>query len=107
MQTHNKTHAGLLALILMVAGCAEWNSHPVVVERNFGKAVSGMVQNQTLYPEHGQDDTPILTMDGQKAETGIRAYRDFPNSIRNGHLEDAKNGVNFDVKNVGSGSGGY
>lgn len=105
MQAHNKCNAGLLSLILMMVGCAEWNSHPVVVQQNFGKAVNNMVQNQTLYPEHGQDDTPILTMDGQKAQGSIRAYRDIPYSIRDGHLEDAKNGVNFDVKNVGASTG--
>ena len=65
---------GLLFLTLMT-GCAEWNSHPVVVEENFGHAVNNMVKNQTLYPEHGQNDHPILSMDGQKAEAVIKAYR--------------------------------
>jgi hypothetical protein len=108
MQTLNKGIAmqgvtGLLLLTLMT-GCAEWNSHPVVVEQNFGNAVNNMVKNQTLYPEHGQNDNPILSMDGQKAEGVIKAYRETPNSINKGHLEDAKKGATFNVKNVGSGS---
>jgi hypothetical protein len=34
-----------------------------------------MVKNQTLYPEHGQNDNPTLGMDGQKAQGIINAYR--------------------------------
>ena len=58
-----------------------------------------MVKNQTLYPEHGQNDpTPIsCQMDGQKAQAVIDAYRQPAKEP----LEKAKQGVNFDVKNVG------
>jgi hypothetical protein len=65
---------GLLLLTLLTA-CAEWNSHPVVVDQNFGRAYHNMVKNQTLYPEHGQNDKPTLGMDGQKAQGIINAYR--------------------------------
>ncbi|MDD5322803.1 MAG: hypothetical protein PHD43_19765 [Methylococcales bacterium] len=88
---------GLLFLTLMT-GCAEWDSHPVVVQQNFGNAVNNMVKNQTLYPEHGQNDHPILTLDGQKAQTVIKAYRQPAKDP----LEQAKEGVTFDVKNVGA-----
>ncbi len=104
MQTLNKgitmlLVAGLLFLTLMT-GCAEWNSHPVVVQQNFGRAVNNMVKNQTLYPEHGQNDNPILTLDGQKAQGIIRAYREPAKEP----LEASKKGAKFDVKNAGSSS---
>jgi hypothetical protein len=104
MQTLNKGNTmqilrGFLFLTL-VTGCAEWNSAPVVVEQNFGRAANNMVKNQTLYPEHGQNDHPILSMDGQKAETVINAYR----SPAKESLDKAKEGVTFNVKNVGGGS---
>ncbi len=82
----------------LVTGCAEWNSHPVVVQQNFGNAVNNMVKNQTLYPEHGQDDEPVLGLDGQKAAGVIRAYRQGASKS----LEDAKQGPSFDVRNVGN-----
>jgi hypothetical protein len=89
-----------MAFLTLMTGCAEWNSHPVVVQQNFGNAVNNMVKNQTLYPEHGQNDNPILGLDGQKAQTVIRAYRMPASEL----LDESKRGVNFDVKNVGSGS---
>jgi len=94
MQTLNK--AGLLLLTLMT-GCTEWNSHPVVVEQNFGNAVRNMVKQQTLYPENGQDDKAILTLDGRKAETVIRAYREGSSE----KIEQGKEGVVFDPGIVG------
>jgi hypothetical protein len=66
--------AGILFSTLMT-GCAEWNSHPVVAEQNFGHAVNNMINNQTLYPEHGQNDDPTLGLDGQRAEGIIKEYR--------------------------------
>jgi len=101
MQTLNKGIVmqgvtGLLFLTLMT-GCAEWNSVPVVVDENFGHAFNNMVKNQTLYPEHGQNDHPIMTLDGQKAQTVINAYRQPAKDP----LEKAKQGVTFDVQNVG------
>lgn len=90
---------GFLLLTLM-SGCAEWNSAPVVVQQNFGRAVNNMVKNQTLYPEHSQAVNATLGLDGQKAQTVINAYR-APASER---LEDAKKGVKFDVGNVGGNS---
>jgi TolA-binding protein len=88
--------AGILFLTL-ITGCAEWNSHPVVVQQNFGNAVNNMVKNQTLYPEHGQNDEPILGLDGQKSQTIIRAYRESASE----KLDKAKQGPSFDVRNVG------
>ena len=85
---------GLLLLTLMT-GCAEWNSVPVVVDENFGRAYHNMVKNQTLYPEHGQNDDPSLSLDGQKAEGIIKSYR----SGTSKKLESAKEGVNVDIKN--------
>ncbi|MDD4905334.1 MAG: hypothetical protein PHD39_04120 [Methylobacter tundripaludum] len=97
--------AGILFSTLM-AGCAEWNSHPVVAEQNFGRAVNNMVKNQTLCPEHGykaQNPTlcpehgPVMGIDGQKAQAVIRAYREGASE----KLDEAKQGPTFDVKNVG------
>jgi hypothetical protein len=104
MQTLNRGIAmqamtGLLFLTVMT-GCAEWNSVPVVVDENFGHAFNNMVKNQTLYPEHGQNDDPILTLDGQKAQGVINAYR-MPAEEK---LEQSKKGVTFNVQSIGSGS---
>ncbi|MEY3788863.1 MAG: hypothetical protein RLZ75_3071 [Pseudomonadota bacterium] len=85
---------GLLLLTLLTA-CTEWNSHPVVVDQNFGRAYHNMVKNQTLYPEHGQNDKPTLGMDGQKAQGIINAYRQ-PASAP---LEGAKQAVTMDAAN--------
>jgi hypothetical protein len=105
MQTLNKNNtmqlvSGLLLLMLMT-GCAEWNSVPVVVDQNFGNAYHAMVKNQTLYPEHGQTDKPILSLDGQKAQGVINAYR-VPAQKP---LEDAKKGPTFTL-GVGASSAG-
>lgn len=106
MQTLNKGFTGLgatgLILLTLVTGCAEWNSVPVVVDQNFGRAYHNMVSNQTLYPGHGQNDKPLLSLDGQKAEGVINAYR-APASET---LEKSKQGVNFSVRSVGGGSTG-
>jgi hypothetical protein len=102
MQTLDKvsikqTVAGILFSTL-ITGCAEWNSHPVVAEQNFGHAVNNMIKNQTLYPEHGQNDNPTLGLDGQKAQGVIRAYREGASE----RLDDAKQGATFDATNVGN-----
>ena len=93
----NKAVTGLLFLTL-ISGCAEWNSVPIVVDGNFGRAVTNLVKNQTLYPEHGRNDNPILTLDGQKAEGVINAYR-APASEK---LDKAKQGVDINIKSTGS-----
>lgn len=99
MQTLKKVNIwqGLTGLIVLTlfAGCSEWNSHPVVVEQNFGRAYHNMVKNQTLYPEHGQDDKPVLGMDGRKAQGVINAYRQPAKDP----LEKAKEAVTIDVDN--------
>lgn len=99
MQTLKRNKVAQLVgilLLTLLAGCPEWNSHPVVVERDFGNSARNMVKNQTLYPEHGQNDKPVLGMDGQKAQGVIKAYR-VPASEP---LEKAKDGAEFDM-NVG------
>jgi hypothetical protein len=102
MQTLNKGIAmqvvtGLLFLTLMT-GCAEWNSAPVVVDQNFGRAYHNMVKNQTLYPEHGQNDKPILSLDGQKAQHVIDAYRKPAGES----LEQSKQPVTINIGGTGS-----
>jgi len=96
----NKPLTGLFFLTL-ITGCAEWNSVPIVVDENFGRAVTNMVKNQTLYPEHGRNDNPILTLDGQKAEGVINAYRAPPLEK---NLDKAKQGVDLNIKNTGTGT---
>lgn len=100
MQTLNKLVS--CTFLILLTGCAEWNSHPVVVDQNFGRAYHNMVKNQTLYPEHGQNDHPILSLDGQKAQGVINAYRQPALEP----LENAKKGATFDVKNVGGSATG-
>jgi hypothetical protein len=85
---------GLLLLTLMT-GCAEWNSVPVVVDENFGRAYNNMVKNQTLYPGHGQNDDSSLTLDGQKAQGIINAYRAGASK----KLDTAKENVKVGVQN--------
>ncbi len=105
MQTPNKdkTIQGVTALLLLmlITGCAEWNSAPVVVQQNFGRAYHAMVKNQTLYPEHGQTVNPTLGLDGQKAQTVIKAYR----TPATQPLDKAKEGVQFNVGKVGGATG--
>jgi hypothetical protein len=110
MQTLDKGNikqavAGILFSTLMT-GCAEWNSHPVVAQQNFGHAVNNMIKNQTLCPEHGEmaedprlcpEHKQVMGMDGQKAQGVIRAYRESASE----KLDTSKQGPSFDVKNVG------
>lgn len=63
-------------VLTFLTACAEWNSVPVVVDKQFGNAVRNMVSNQILYPEHGQNDRPILTIDGQKIQSVVSDYRE-------------------------------
>jgi hypothetical protein len=114
MKTLNKGNTqraatGLLFLTLM-SGCAEWNSHPVVTQQNFGLAVNNMIKNQTLCPEHGlkaknpklcPENNQVLGLDGQKAQKVIEAYREGASE----KLDKTKQGVNFNARNVGSNSG--
>ena len=82
MKMQNKLSSNLCAVgiipIILLTACADWQSEPVVVDDNFGYAVRSMVKNQTLYPEHGQNDDPLMSLDGQKAEGVIEAYRSGP-----------------------------
>jgi hypothetical protein len=92
--------------LLILMGCTEWNSVPIVVDQSLGLAYHNMVKNQTLCTEHGlkakdpklcPEHGPVIALDGQKAKGVIDAYRQ--GSVT--PIEDAKKGVGFDVKNVG------
>jgi len=85
---------GLSACLLNVAGCVDWQATPVTVDKYQGMAVKNMIANQTLYPEHTQQPRQVLLIDGQKAQTIIRAYRAPGESLRSG-----KQRVNLDVDN--------
>lgn len=66
---------GLASVLLVLSACAEWQTTPTAVDDNFGLAVSNMIENQTLYPEHGQEFRQDLLIDGQKAEFILKGYR--------------------------------
>jgi hypothetical protein len=104
MHVFKKDKVTLLLFLLLISGCAEWNSVPTVVDQNFGHAYTAMVKNQTLCPEHGEkakdpklcpEHGPVMAMDGQKAQGSINAYRASPNTRTdgNGRLEDSKIGA--------------
>lgn len=96
-KTGKVTH---LLLLTLITGCAEWNSVPIVVDQNYGRAYTNMVKNQTLCPVHGQmakdpklcpEHGPVMAMDGQKAQGNINAYR-APSKEA---LEDSKIGAQY------------
>jgi hypothetical protein len=93
MQTFPTQKIKAIITALMFTGiltaCAEWSSKPAVVEANFGDSVRNMVKNQTLYPEHNQNDKPVLSLDGQKAQGIVKDYRDSESS----KLDKAKQAV--------------
>ena len=100
MQKLNKGKATHLLLLMLMTGCAEWNAVPTVVDQNYGRAYTAMVKNQTLCPEHGQkakdpklcpEHGPVMTMDGQKAQGNINAYRAAPKE----GLEESKTGAKY------------
>ncbi len=110
IQQLNKGPSIVLIVLVMLTGCTEWNSVPIVVDQNLGKAYHNMVKNQTLCVEHGlkakdpkqcPEHGPVMAMDGQKAKGVIDEYRH--GSVA--PIEDAKKGVVFDVRNVGGSSG--
>jgi hypothetical protein len=87
MQILEKNVIIVLLPLILITGCTEWNSVPVVVDQNFGHAYTALVKNQTLCPEHGQkakdpklcpEHGPVIAMDGQKAQHNIEAYRAGP-----------------------------
>jgi hypothetical protein len=93
-KSYTRQVAPVLLLLTLMPGCAEWNSVPIVVDENFGRAVNNMVKNQTLYPEHGQNDDPSLSLDGQKAQGIINAYRTGASK----KLDKAKESVKVDIQ---------
>ena len=101
MHTLNKTAVQLtigLSLLLLLTGCPEWNSHPVVAQQHFGLAYKNMVKHQTLYPEHGRNDKPVLGMDGRKAESVINAYRQPAQE----KLDESKKPVTIEIDSGGN-----
>jgi|APLak6261664116_1056043.scaffolds.fasta_scaffold103611_1 hypothetical protein len=89
--------AGLSICLLNVAGCVDWQSTPVTVDKYQGMAVKNMMANQTLYPEHSQQPRQVLLIDGQKAQTIINSYRLPPTA--KGSVSSGKAPVNVDVNN--------
>lgn len=76
--------AGLMAL----GGCAEWNASPTRVEVNYGTSVRNMVYNQLYDPSKAQAPAAQAPdgLDGVKAEGFLdKTYRDVigkPNEVR-------------------------
>lgn len=104
MQTYSKNNirtviTGLIVSTLLTA-CAEWNAASVVVDQQYGQSVRNMIKNQILYPEHGQNDKPVLAMDGQKAQGIVNDYRDS-NSAK---LERAKTSTFLPINSIGGGN---
>lgn len=88
----------VIMLSLFMSGCADWQTTPTSVDKNHGVAFRQMVNNQTLYPEHGKEFRQVLMLDGQKSEDVIGAYRNTDID-----LEQGKEAVTI---NVGGGSSG-
>lgn len=81
-------------VMLGVSGCADWNSQPDTVDRHFGESVRHMIKAQTLNPQPGYADMPVIGLDGQKSEGNIKRYRSGNTDLRAG-----KEHVEFDVDN--------
>lgn len=101
MKLQHKRHLinyfSIVLITSLTNGCAVWTSVPETVDQHYGDAVRNMIINQTLYSQQPDNDLPLLTMDGEKAQTIINAYRE-PSSEK---LEKAKQGAAFDAKSVG------
>ena len=96
----------IVSCLSILTGCPEWNSVPTIVDQHLGDAYTNMVKNQTLCAEHGTkaknlklcpEHTDVIGMDGQKAKGVLDAYRQGAVAP----AEDAKKGLEFDVKKVG------
>jgi hypothetical protein len=107
MQTLKKGKATHLLVLILITGCAEWNSVPTVVDQNHGRAYTAMVKNQTLCSEHGQkakdpklcpEHGPVMAMDGQKAQGNIITYRLSPHNTKTDgtiRIEESKMGAQY------------
>lgn len=88
----------------LLTGCADWQTTPRTLDEHHGVAFRQMVQNQTLYPDHGKVSRQELYIDGQKSEQAIRAYRG-----QSVNLEEGKSAVTINLgggSNSSSSSGG-
>ena len=61
--------------VSMISGCAEWRTTPDMVDAHHGLAVRQMIENQTLYPEHAEQEQQVMTLDGRKAQGVLDKYR--------------------------------
>ena len=61
-----------IAIALLLGGCA---SEPKNLDAKFGSSVSAAIEAQTLNPNAGVDNTPVMSMDGRKAAGTLEAYR--------------------------------
>ncbi len=84
----NRLNATLIVLFnfILLTGCADWNSVPVAIDDNFGNSVRHMVKSQTLNPDAGHADQPVLGLDGKKSEGNMRVYRSGNTDLRYGKL---------------------
>ena len=69
----NRLVTGIL-MVLLIGGCV--SSEPKRLDAAFGSSVANMIEAQTLNP-HAADvgPSPVMGMDGQKAEGNLEAYR--------------------------------
>jgi type IV pilus biogenesis protein CpaD/CtpE len=67
----NRITVGIV-MALLLGGCA---SEPRHLDAQFGSSVTAAIQAQTLNPGAGDDSTPVMSMDGQKAAGTLEAYR--------------------------------
>ena len=91
--SNNIVFTGLASILLTITGCADWRTTPETVDRYHGMAVKNMIENQTLYPEHNLQHRQVLSIDGPKAETIMKIYRE-PQDIE---LQQGKEPVKVDV----------
>jgi hypothetical protein len=90
--------SALTIFILNGASCAEWQTTPVTVDRNRGVAVSTMIENQTMYPEHTHQDRQVMAIDGPKGEGIMESYRKPATDLRKG-----KEGYNLKLQGASGG----
>ncbi|MCK5356539.1 MAG: hypothetical protein KAJ63_15590 [Methyloprofundus sp.] len=84
----------LLSGTVLLSGCTDWQSKPVAVDESWGKSVKNMVEAQTLNPNAGYVDRPVLGIDGQKSQGAIQVYRAGSTDLKQG-----KEAVEFEVGN--------
>ena len=68
--------------LMMVAGC----SHDMTMQDDFGNSVKTNMAKQTINPDAGKEQLAPATMDGQKAEKNLKAYREGDGKAPNDRL---------------------